>query len=228
MPATAGRVRMPHNNRMATSATLKSSAIWSQTIGHDPHASAADKEEDTSKNSAADAEKVKNVMEMARSQNVTDGSNRDGFTAKMFLGLKRGKQRRGCNQQQMDAVDPNLQRLLEDPSSSSEEEFIDEPEENKKTEKKRSKDSKKHHRKSKSKYSDSSSDDETSSSDIEESYQRERKRRKKKRSKKDRKRRREASSSDDSESDDGRHNSKRKRKEKRRRRDDRKKSSKWH
>lgn len=28
MPATAGRVRMPHNNVMTTSTSLKSSAVW--------------------------------------------------------------------------------------------------------------------------------------------------------------------------------------------------------
>lgn len=33
MPASAGRVRMPHNNRMSTSAALKTSDIWSKTIG---------------------------------------------------------------------------------------------------------------------------------------------------------------------------------------------------
>jgi len=34
MPSSAGRVRMPHNNRMTTSASLKTSDIWSKTIGY--------------------------------------------------------------------------------------------------------------------------------------------------------------------------------------------------
>ncbi|KAJ1636630.1 hypothetical protein T492DRAFT_958190 [Pavlovales sp. CCMP2436] len=38
MPSTAGRVRMPHNNKMTTSSTLKSSAVWQNVIGHDPYA----------------------------------------------------------------------------------------------------------------------------------------------------------------------------------------------
>ena len=29
---------MPHNNRMSTSGSLKSSAVWQNTIGHDPYA----------------------------------------------------------------------------------------------------------------------------------------------------------------------------------------------
>lgn len=33
MPASAGRVRMPHNNRMSTSGSLQSTAIWQKTIG---------------------------------------------------------------------------------------------------------------------------------------------------------------------------------------------------
>lgn len=38
MPATAGRVRMPHNNRMHSSAALKMTGIWKDTIGYDPYA----------------------------------------------------------------------------------------------------------------------------------------------------------------------------------------------
>ena len=124
MPASAGRVRMPHNNRMSTSASLKSSAIWQKTIGHDPYANDAEREQDQSANPQADAEKVKSVMEMARTQNVTDGANRDDFTARMYLGLKRGKQRRGDilnaeNKNGNDGIDP---KLLEDSSDDDLEE----------------------------------------------------------------------------------------------------------
>ena len=115
---------MPHNNRMSTSATLQSSSIWQNAIGHDPYANAAEKEE-TARDSKVDAEKVRNVMEMARSQNVTDGADRNDFTAKMYLGLKRGKQRRGDKQKAVYTMDPKLQGLLDDPSSSSEEEFVE-------------------------------------------------------------------------------------------------------
>lgn len=38
MPATAGRVRMPHNNRVSSSSALKTNDMWSKTIGYDPYA----------------------------------------------------------------------------------------------------------------------------------------------------------------------------------------------
>eukprot|EP00300_Choanocystis_sp_HF-7_P025004 c26625_g1_i1.p1 GENE.c26625_g1_i1~~c26625_g1_i1.p1 ORF type:complete len:190 (-),score=21.77 c26625_g1_i1:71-640(-) len=38
MPATAGRVKMPANNRMYSSAALQTSSIWQDTIGYDPYA----------------------------------------------------------------------------------------------------------------------------------------------------------------------------------------------
>eukprot|EP00299_Pterocystis_sp_00344_P011527 c5393_g1_i1.p1 GENE.c5393_g1_i1~~c5393_g1_i1.p1 ORF type:complete len:282 (+),score=55.86 c5393_g1_i1:66-911(+) len=38
MPATAGRVKMPANNRMYSSAALQTTAIWRESIGYDPHA----------------------------------------------------------------------------------------------------------------------------------------------------------------------------------------------
>ena len=76
------------------------------------------------------AEKVKNVMEMARTQNVTDGADRDGFTAKLYLGLKKGKVRRSGGSQNYQSgnggiADPRLQKLLEDPDSSSEDEYVE-------------------------------------------------------------------------------------------------------
>jgi hypothetical protein len=223
MPATAGRVSMPHNNRMSTSATLNTSSIW-QTIGHDPYGPTVQEEskQEAAKISEADAEKVRNVMEMVKSQNVTDGANRDDFTSKMYFGLKRGKQRRkGDGQQLTEAVDPSLQRRLEVPSSSSEDEFV-EVVAVKKEEKKKSSRKKKHSKRKRQSSSSSSSDD--SSSEEDEADRKERKRRKEKRKRKrDRKRAHESDDSSDSEEDDRR--SSRRRKEKRPRKEDRKKSS---
>ena len=132
MPATSGRVRTPHNNRMSTSGSLKTHDIWSKTIGHDPYAN--ENEEDSAGNAANaldNAEKAKSVMEMARTQNVTDGADRHGFTAKLYLGLKKGKIRKSdisglASNNRVGQVDPKLQQLLEDPDSSSEEEFVEE------------------------------------------------------------------------------------------------------
>lgn len=103
MPATAGKVRMPHNNRMTTSNSLKTSDMWSKTIGHDPHANREDEGTDAA-TAAADAQKAKSLMELARLQNVA-GRARDGggdggasatneFARQAWLGLKGGKKRR--------------------------------------------------------------------------------------------------------------------------------------
>lgn len=126
MPASAGRVRMPHNNRVSTSASLQTHAIWQTTIGHDPYAAAseANQQESAREEALAGKKKLKEVMGMARSQNLTDSANRTGFTAQMYRGLKKGKQRRGEGETRQ-VSDPNLQSLLEDPSSSSEEEFVE-------------------------------------------------------------------------------------------------------
>ena len=41
MPATAGRVKMPANNRVSSSVALRTTDVWSKTIGYDPYAGAA-------------------------------------------------------------------------------------------------------------------------------------------------------------------------------------------
>eukprot|EP01056_Protomagalhaensia_sp_Gyna25_P002303 Protomagalhaensia_sp_Gyna_25__2302@NODE_2261_length_1186_cov_33_776809_g1875_i0_p2_GENE_NODE_2261_length_1186_cov_33_776809_g1875_i0NODE_2261_length_1186_cov_33_776809_g1875_i0_p2_ORF_typecomplete_len196_score20_50zfCCHC_3/PF13917_6/7_9e03zfCCHC_3/PF13917_6/3_2e10zfCCHC_3/PF13917_6/8_2e03zfCCHC_6/PF15288_6/0_084zfCCHC_6/PF15288_6/1_1e03zfCCHC_4/PF14392_6/0_25_NODE_2261_length_1186_cov_33_776809_g1875_i0223810 len=38
MPATAGRIRMPANNRVSVSDSLKLSEIWQKSVGYDPYA----------------------------------------------------------------------------------------------------------------------------------------------------------------------------------------------
>ncbi|XP_050369975.1 CAX-interacting protein 4 [Argentina anserina] len=45
MPATAGRVRMPANNRVHSSAALQTHGIWQSAIGYDPYAPTKDKDE---------------------------------------------------------------------------------------------------------------------------------------------------------------------------------------
>lgn len=215
MPASAGRVRMPHNNRMSTSATLKTHAIWQTAIGHDPYANESEKQENT-RDDKADKEKLEKVMGMARSQNVTDGAQRNDFTARMYLGLKKGKQRRGDPQAAKDEVDPKLRGLLEDPSSSSEEEFVEVEVKNEKKKKSRKKDSKRKRR-------SSSSSSESSSDESSDHYERKRQRGKRRKRKKTSRRR--SQDSDDSSNDS---NYKRRRKEKRRRRDEKKRSPKEH
>lgn len=202
---------MPHNNRMSTSASLKTHAIWQTTIGHDPYANEA--EANNGGSTDADKEKAKSVMEMARSQNLTDGAERSGFTAQMYRGLKQGKKRRAdAMKDQNDGIDPQLRELLEDASSSSEDEFVEVIEAKKEAKKKKKKSRKKHKRQRKQ---ISSSESDNGSSD--ESSTRERQRSKKDRKKKQRRRYRESSvDSESEESDSERRKRKRKYKERKR------------
>ncbi|KAK8515844.1 hypothetical protein V6N12_016150 [Hibiscus sabdariffa] len=48
MPATAGRVRMPANNRVHSSAALQTHGIWQSAIGYDPYAPNKDDSESSS------------------------------------------------------------------------------------------------------------------------------------------------------------------------------------
>lgn len=66
---------MPHNNRVSASHALKTSDIWSKTIGHDPYA--ADTSEATAA-SESNAEKARGLLELARSQNLTGGRSGGG------------------------------------------------------------------------------------------------------------------------------------------------------
>jgi hypothetical protein len=211
MPATAGRVKMPHNNRMSTSATLKSTSIWANTIGYDPHKNleeeGATAASAAAKSAAVTEETVKSVMQMARSQNVTDGAKRDDFTAKLYMGLKKGKVRRtgtGDDRHNAPAVmDPKLQELLDDPDSSSEDEFVQVSQERKKVKTENEDKKTRTNKRSKRKRS-SANDASDSSSDDDSSYERRKRRReKRKRGVKKRKhlKRSRDHSSDDSRSD---------------------------
>lgn len=190
MPATAGRVRMPHNNRMSTSSSLKTTAIWQKAIGHDPYAGNEAGGEGGAGGGAGEAvdeagrAKAKEVMEAARKQNLTDGANRDDFARRMYLGLKGGKKRRADLLGQSLEKDEELEKmnqLLAEESSSSEDEFVEvdvdgrkaeeDEKEGRKSSKKRSKKRKKEkkrkkkkHKKKRSRRDDYSSDDDSDSS----------------------------------------------------------------
>ena len=68
MPASAGSVRMPHNNRMDSSSALKMTGIWKNTIKYDPYApeggdGAADDDEDSG------FEQFQGLLKLAKMQN---------------------------------------------------------------------------------------------------------------------------------------------------------------
>lgn len=56
MPATAGRVRMPANNRVHSSAALQTHGIWQSAIGYDPYAPNKDESKDSSQPKATNSE----------------------------------------------------------------------------------------------------------------------------------------------------------------------------
>lgn len=56
MPATAGRVRMPANNRVHSSAALQTHGIWQSAIGYDPYAPTRDDSKSSAQNKSANAE----------------------------------------------------------------------------------------------------------------------------------------------------------------------------
>ncbi|XP_031113470.1 CAX-interacting protein 4 [Ipomoea triloba] len=55
MPATAGRVRMPANNRVHSSAALQTHGIWQSAIGYDPYAPNKDDSKKSAPKSAGSA-----------------------------------------------------------------------------------------------------------------------------------------------------------------------------
>lgn len=229
---------MPHNNRMSTSGALKTSDIWSKTIGHDPHASAQhDAAVSTEEERAMQAAKAESVMKLAREQNLTgDRASRDDFARKMYLGLKGGKKQRATDDNE-DAEARyqklQLQAILEQPDSSSEDELVEEDNyretgakerKSDRTDRRKSKKHKrhkKHQKRRENSDSDSSSTDTSSNSssddsDDESSHRKHKskKSRRRKRHRSSRKKSRSSSSSsdDESSSEDERRRSKSKKK----------------
>lgn len=56
MPATAGRVRMPANNRVHSSAALQTHGIWQSAIGYDPYAPNKEEDKGSSQQKALNSE----------------------------------------------------------------------------------------------------------------------------------------------------------------------------
>lgn len=219
---------MPHNNRMSTSATLKTNEIWSKAIGHDPYAESGQQSAEGQAQAKLDEEKTQTLLQIARSQNTQERTSND-FVAKMYLGLKDGKKRRAdALQNDGSGLSADIRKRLEEADSSSEDEFLEKEVEappsreniDKKERKKKS---------SRRKKSDSDGDDDGDSSDSDSSSERHRSRKHRKKSKSKRKRkhkrRRKRDDISDSESDsddsEGSQDSRRRRKHRRKRREDR-------
>jgi len=101
--------------------------ISSKNESHDPYA--AEVEKNNEDHSAADAEKIRNLLQLARHRKVggRGGEDNDEFARKMFLGLKEGKKRGGEKNELgvASSVSGDVLKSLEQQSSSSEDEYID-------------------------------------------------------------------------------------------------------
>ncbi|KAF8084059.1 hypothetical protein N665_0736s0018, partial [Sinapis alba] len=110
MPATAGRVRMPANNRVHSSAALQTHGIWQSAIGYDPYAPTSKEEPKTTQEKSDDPENsyasFQGLLALAR---IT-GSNNDEargsckkcgrvghltYQCRNFLSTKEDKERDG-------------------------------------------------------------------------------------------------------------------------------------
>ena len=83
MPATAGRVRMPANNRMQTSNSLQTHGIWQNAIGYDPYAGEKDSKAEAASAAAAEAgqnayENMKGLLALARRDGAKEGEEERG------------------------------------------------------------------------------------------------------------------------------------------------------
>ena len=137
MPSSTGRTRMPHNNRMSTSATLKTTNIWQSTIGHDPYANNDDPNQQNK--ARLDEEKAKTLLKLANASSAASSGRKEGaelstgFVAQMYSGLKTAKKRTkeealegqdGISNREKMSMDAK-RMLEEEDSSSSEDEFIE-------------------------------------------------------------------------------------------------------
>ncbi|KAG6430202.1 hypothetical protein SASPL_108264 [Salvia splendens] len=93
MPATAGRVRMPANNRVHSSAALQTHGIWQSAIGYDPYApNKEEKSNASAQNSvaASEGEQEKRLC-YAKSDDDKAIKDNDAIQAAVLSGLEKLK-----------------------------------------------------------------------------------------------------------------------------------------
>jgi hypothetical protein len=91
-----GHVRMPHNNRVSSSASMKMTDIWTNTIKYDPYAldgELKNKEE----GKAETMERAKGIMALAKISSAQQGNSERStdFARQVFWGLKRREPPKG-------------------------------------------------------------------------------------------------------------------------------------
>ncbi|RVW57094.1 CAX-interacting protein 4 [Vitis vinifera] len=131
MPATAGRVRMPANNRVHSSAALQTHGIWQSAIGYDPYAPNKDDAKNSSQpkssNSEPEAENAyasfQGLLALARitgsNADETRGAYPDAIQASVLSGLDKLKGNVGKKVNGKGAVEDESESEEEDESESS-------------------------------------------------------------------------------------------------------------
>jgi len=83
MPATAGRVRMPHGNRVSSSDSLRTNDMWTKTIGGGTGSGGgggSDAGGGSSSSSSSSSDHAAGLMLLARMTNVSGSETRGGCT----------------------------------------------------------------------------------------------------------------------------------------------------
>lgn len=145
MPATAGRVRMPANNRVHSSAALQTHGIWQSAIGYDPYAPNKDDKSQAAPPSSSEAPDAENayasfqgLLALARitgtnSDEVRGACKRCGrvghltFSCRNFLSVKGDEKDKEKDSSVhalpvLDKLQPNVAAARKDISDESEEE----------------------------------------------------------------------------------------------------------
>lgn len=78
------RVRMPHNNRVSSSAALKTNDMWSKTIGYDPYASG--KAEEQQNDDEESSKQAATLLMLAKISNFSGVESRGGCKRCGLLG----------------------------------------------------------------------------------------------------------------------------------------------
>ena len=116
---SGSRARMPHNNRVSSSASLKTNDMWSKTIGYDPYAAEGGGDDGGDAAQQAESmERAKGIMALAKISSAEQGNSdrSTNFAKQVFWGLKRKAPPKGYEVAALSDIDSEDD---EDSSSSS-------------------------------------------------------------------------------------------------------------
>ena len=121
---SGGKVRMPHNNRVSSSAAMKMTSIWTNVIKYDPYAAEGEPAPGAAAESAESAERTKGIMQLAKISSAEQGTSdrSTDFARQVFWGLKRKAPPQGYTEQLLSDGGGSDSDDSSDSSSDSEDE----------------------------------------------------------------------------------------------------------